>query len=332
MGSNAALFLSTDIGTTWTLINSGMPQNQRNVDALAVICPSGINGKVTLFAGNLSGVFRSTDGGANWTTVKGDFGNHAVVQALAVCADGTSGTNIIAGTNWNGIWLSTDNGTSWIQAAPVTVIKVSCLAVMGTNVFAGISNGGVLHSTNSGATWQSTGPGIPDLGVSALAVSDTMLFAATSGGVFLSTNKGSTWTSILPGGTPLTRFVAVEKTDLYVATADQILGKGTLWRRPISEVIPEVIRRKVPTDFLLLNNYPNPFNPGTTIEYRIPKLSQVSLKVFNSLGQEVAILVNEEKDAGYYQVRWDAALPSGVYFYRFQAGEYLTTKRMILLR
>lgn len=89
------------------------------------------------------------------------------------------------------------------------------------------------------------------------------------------------------------------------------------------------------TDFfrnLLEQNYPNPFNPSTTIRYQLPKASRVSLKIFNTLGQEVAVLVDEEKEAGYYQARWDAALPSGVYFYRLQTGDYLETKKMILLR
>ena len=87
----------------------------------------------------------------------------------------------------------------------------------------------------------------------------------------------------------------------------------------------------LPVEFQLQQNYPNPFNPSTTISFSIPKASRVYLKIFNILGQEVAVLVDEEKGAGYYQVRWEAALPSGVYFYRLQAGEYVETKKMILL-
>ena len=88
----------------------------------------------------------------------------------------------------------------------------------------------------------------------------------------------------------------------------------------------------IPTDYLLEQNYPNPFNPSTTIKYQVAKFSRVSLKVFNTLGQEVVVLVDEEKEPGFYQVRLNATLPSGVYFYRLQAGDYLETKKMILLR
>jgi len=90
---------------------------------------------------------------------------------------------------------------------------------------------------------------------------------------------------------------------------------------------------KVPAEFLLSQNYPNPFNPNTQIEYSIPKSSQVIVKIFNTLGEEIETLVNEEKPVGTYEVNWNAAnLPSGVYFYRLQAGDFVQTRKMILLK
>jgi len=69
------------------------------------------------------------------------------------------------------------------------------------------------------------------------------------------------------------------------------------------------------------------------MSYSIPKTVSVSLKIFNMLGQEIASLVNDRKDAGYYQATWNASnVPSGIYFYQLQAGEYMETKKMILLR
>ena len=85
--------------------------------------------------------------------------------------------------------------------------------------------------------------------------------------------------------------------------------------------------------FELLQNFPNPFNPSTKIEYRISDRSFVSLKVYNILGDEVATLVNEEKQTGVYNVNFDASgLSSGMYLYKLQAGSFLETKKMILLR
>ena len=89
----------------------------------------------------------------------------------------------------------------------------------------------------------------------------------------------------------------------------------------------------VPTKFALSQNYPNPFNPTTSISYSIPQNSFVSLKVFDVLGQEVATLVNEEKSVGNYDVSFDASgIPSGMYFYRLQAGSFIDTKKMVLMK
>jgi hypothetical protein len=96
----------------------------------------------------------------------------------------------------------------------------------------------------------------------------------------------------------------------------------------------------IPDDFVLYQNYPNPFNPSTTIKYQIPASlnpskggTLVTLKVFDVLGNEIETLVKEEKPAGIYELTWSAAnLPSGVYFYQLKAGEYVNTKKMILLK
>jgi len=88
-----------------------------------------------------------------------------------------------------------------------------------------------------------------------------------------------------------------------------------------------------PQRFQLFPNYPNPFNPSTTIKYQVPKTSLVTLRVFDILGREIAFLVNEEKPAGTYNIQWDASTrSSGVYFYRLHAGSFIETKKMILLK
>jgi len=89
----------------------------------------------------------------------------------------------------------------------------------------------------------------------------------------------------------------------------------------------------LPDKFSLSQNYPNPFNPATTISYGIPVKSNVVLKVLDITGSEVATLINEEKQPGSYKVEWNAsALPSGIYFYKLQAGSFVETKKMILMK
>lgn len=86
-------------------------------------------------------------------------------------------------------------------------------------------------------------------------------------------------------------------------------------------------------DFYLEQNYPNPFNPTTTFRYSIPQTSKVVLKVYDILGNKIATLMDEEKSVGTYELTWNATnLPSGIYFYQLKAGEFISTKKMILLK
>jgi len=85
--------------------------------------------------------------------------------------------------------------------------------------------------------------------------------------------------------------------------------------------------------FSLLPAYPNPFNPSTQITYSLPRAADVILKIYDLLGREVALLVNERKPAGEHTVSWDAAgIPTGVYFYRLIAGEFVETKKMVVIK
>jgi photosystem II stability/assembly factor-like uncharacterized protein len=91
--------------------------------------------------------------------------------------------------------------------------------------------------------------------------------------------------------------------------------------------------KTTPLNFSLMQNYPNPFNPSTTIQFDVAQPGAAKLKVFNVLGQLLTTLVDDQKNAGSYTVEWSAAgVVSGVYFYRLQAGDFVQTKRMILMR
>ncbi|RJP64835.1 MAG: T9SS C-terminal target domain-containing protein [Ignavibacteriales bacterium] len=97
--------------------------------------------------------------------------------------------------------------------------------------------------------------------------------------------------------------------------------------------VKEKYTHSLPNEFFLSQNYPNPFNPSTTIRYSIPELSNVSIKVYDVLGREVATLVDEEKPAGNYQVQFNAEnLKSGIYFYTLKAREFSQTKKLTLLK
>ena len=93
----------------------------------------------------------------------------------------------------------------------------------------------------------------------------------------------------------------------------------------------EPISNETPSDFKLFQNYPNPFNPTTNIKFDIPKSFFVKMVVYNSLGKEVATLVNEKLSAGSYEVEWNGEnYPSGVYFYKLVADKFVEVKKMVL--
>jgi hypothetical protein len=100
----------------------------------------------------------------------------------------------------------------------------------------------------------------------------------------------------------------------------------------LSDVVPMALSSDV-QEVRLFQNYPNPQNPFSTISFELPKASYVTLNVYNTLGQQVASLLNEQKQPGRYEIQFDGSnLPSGVYFYRIVAGDFIETKKMVVIR
>ncbi len=138
--------------------------------------------------------------------------------------------------------------------------------------------------------------------------------------------------------------LAGDEARSLICGVGSVPGGGDLdqdWLRPHCWGVLEVVGGPLSIDemaetvriFRLYDNYPNPFNPATTIKYEIPKKSLVHLKVYDILGREVATLVNEEKPAGTYSVNFDASpYASGIYFYKITANEYSSIKKMMLLK
>jgi hypothetical protein len=208
------VFLSTNNGTSWKAVDSGLTNTHvyslavngsRNVfagtDGGGVFLStnngtswvsSGLGGcgvtsfaisDSTIFLGTYGrGVFLSTDNGTSWKAVNSGLTNTSVFS-LAV-----SGGNIFAGTDSGGIFLSTNNGTSWVSSG------------LGGNIFAGTDSGGIFLSTNNGTSWNAVNSGLTNSHVYSLAVSGDNIFAGTYyGGVFLSTNNGTSWNAVNSG-------------------------------------------------------------------------------------------------------------------------------------
>ncbi len=288
--SSGGVFLSTNNGTSWTAVNTGLTYTY--VLSLAV---SGTN----LFAGtDGGGVFLSTNNGTSWTAVNTGLTN-TTVWSLAI-----SGTNLFAGTSSGGVFLSTNNGTSWTAVnTGLTNTYVYSLAVSGTNLFAGTDGGGVFLSTNNGTSWTAVNTGLTNLDVRSLAISGTNLFAGTLGsGVFLSTNNGTSWTAVNTGLTYTYVFsLAVSGTNLFAGT-----DGGGVWRRPLAEMVPSVTAPTVTTSSAssvtstsaTLNGSVNPNGVATTAWFEwgtSSTLSTFSTTTTQSIGSgtsDVSVTVN----------------------------------------
>jgi hypothetical protein len=133
-----------------------------------------------------------------------------------------------------------------------------------------------------------------------------------------------------------TRLIRIDQSTGVGTLIDTTSVEGiiaiTMWSPFTTDISSQPVA-VVPHAFKLAQNYPNPFNPSTTIKYELPTSSVVRLSVYDMLGREVSVLVIERKDAGVYEVKFDASgLASGVYLYRMQAGSFVETRKLLLLR
>lgn len=199
----------------------------------------------------------------------------------------------------------------------------------------------ILKTTNGGNTWE--GSLIPYFN---FGVTDLYFLSFQNGwvttnnkNIFRTTNAGATWDT-LQSATTLDE--VIKNIEFFNTNISYGIGTnhicftndGCVTYSIVDSVVTNVESQpSVPTQFILYQNYPNPFNPATVISYQLPVSGNVTLKVYDVLGNEIATLVNEEKSAGVYDVDFDGSgLSSGIYFYKLHAGNFTKTNKMILLK
>jgi hypothetical protein len=275
----------------------------------------------------------SNDDGLVWTTpgmgVLGgrlfDFRNQFVITY-----------GIISGVGGAGdldIHLSSDYGNTWTYLGWPMYENSPYLALgffPNGNIIIG-GNEYLLLSSDMCSTWIQISTLTTQVGLSwSSGSSEGMIIGTEDLGIFRFSDEGDSLGSRNEGLTNLNIQALTLDHNGYVYAGT---GNG-VWRRPLSEIVTSVEEEtNQPTEFLLSQNWPNPFNPSTKIIYSVPQTSQVQIKVFDVLGNEIETLVNEEKPVGTYEVTWYAEqLPSGVYFYQLKAEEFIDTKKMILIK
>jgi len=276
------------------------------------------------------GIFRSSDDGGTWQSVGlTNVGFRSVYAA---------GEILFAGADK--IYSSTNNGDSWdLHQLPYPAGSTWCFYYDNGILYAG--DMGLYVSTDLGETWQlkygvtfdnEGNPVDVKIFKDILSYQNTLIASVLAGSIIISYDGGDNWTSFSDGLFTDWTFPSLVIKDPYIWALRDFMGNAYL--RPLASITEvEIKNLTCLNDYTLFQNYPNPFNPTTTINYSILKEGLVTLKVYNTIGEEVAIPVNEEKTAGTYELTWNAAnLPSGIYFYQLSAGSFVETKKMILLR
>ena len=327
------IYKTSNNGLTWNAINTGLPANSR-IKAIEIM-PD--NSLVLLKEGSSTfdtlKIYKSTNGGSEWNEIfRGDGGifntNFGVDNQGNIYL---SGMTVFI----EGVLIKSTNGGSTFEEINTGNIEHDYFTVAGTDIYS-ITYDKIYKSTNQGTNWDQlpTGPwGNNRVGPMAVS-SDGDLLLGGNGGVFYSTNTGTSWTASNTGlASPLgLKGMAFDnKSFAYLYTYEEGLYK--------SDNVTTLLTNQnvIPDRYSLSQNYPNPFNPSTQIKFDIPKGSNVSLIVYNSLGQEAARLVSAGLEAGSYTYNFDASgYSSGIYFYRLsatsEAGEYSETKRMVFIK
>lgn len=166
---------------------------------------------------------------------------------------------------------------------------------------------------------------------SLLLIDSAYILVTFADSIFLTSDNGENWVPLNDGiEAPNPSFRSSTRMNDYIFVG----GSYRVWRRPVNQLTTGVGDFSLePITFQLNQNYPNPFNPTTTISFSLPQSEDVVLKVFAILGNEVAVLVNGYKSAGKHKVKFDGSnLSSGLYFYRIQAGNNFSVKKMTLTK
>jgi photosystem II stability/assembly factor-like uncharacterized protein len=272
-----------------------------------------------------SGVFNSTDNGITWKHIITAPGGSDAISFLML-----PGGIVIAGCQHNGLYRFDTSDSLWrhiVTTSDMPAIPTLICDSAGV-LFAGSLGAGILRSVDEGNHWIFSNNGLNDLTVRTLAVlPGNVIFAGTERGAFFSTDHGLSWKEENDlDRTGSIRFIYTERDgSIYLATS------GGVYEGMIILSINENFIH--PRETILHQNFPNPFNPSTIISYQVTSLCKVSLKVYDLVGREVATLVNNMKSAGSYNATFNGInMPSGIYFYRLQAGKFTQTKKLILVK
>lgn len=333
-GVDAMIYKTTNAGTNWTAQTTASAFRYYDLDF--------INSTTGMVVGDDGRVGFTANGGSNWLQAQLSVSPGAKLD-YKVCDMIDMNTWLVASADtqisnikYSYLHRTTNNGASYqnvytMVGGLTNDVSFIYLRVMtSTTIYAVSANGYFLRSINNGTTWTSVQlPTIP-LSVD-FANMSTGYYCGQNGVIRKTTNGGINW---IEQNSPTTQSLKTvfcrDTTNIFAAGLN-----GTIIRTQNGGTFVGISQtgNETPAAFSLEQNYPNPFNPSTKISFDIPVSSFVNMAIYNILGKEVKVLVNENLAAGKYEAEFDASdLPGGVYFCRLSNGQFTQTKKMLLVK
>jgi hypothetical protein len=315
VATDSGSYYTSDYGLSWIRIINSLSQ-----DPVAVFAQEdGI-----LYASKYLHTYRSIDFGATWQEIffgSANRGAGAIIKKdnflLATLVDGSS----------DFLFRSTDNGLTWNSYGGY-IYQANTMTVVGNNIYAG-SWTTLNKSTDNGLNWSLVN-GLPS-GYNFLNIKayGDYLFCVHLTGIYFQHKDSTNWHNASFELTPFFMAGEIDQSFIYTET-----NQRTFWKRPVTDVITEISEQcEPPAPGLMLRNSPNPFNHATEIKWQTSASGFTLLKVFDSKGKEIGVLLNENLAAGEHRVSFCAeGLPDGVYFYQLWSNGKVETKKMVLIK
>lgn len=313
------IYKTTNAGVNWTTSYSSTT-NEIFTDVDFVNLNTGF------VIGSYGKLMKTTDAGISWTSI--------VVNNPGSMLTSIDFVNETVGymTGDFGVILKTTNGgTNWeLQSSPFQFVQMNSIDFEDETHGYIACGEGVLVTSDGGVNW--TSANVPDGGYYKVQFKGNFGYGVSSNGIIIkTTDAGVNWIE-QPTVTSNGLFALYFNSDNYVYAGGL---RGTILKTIPSELLTHAgnITLQVPSGFRLSQNFPNPFNPVTKINFDIPKSAHVSLSVFDMLGKKIASIVDKELNAGNHTFDFNGnAFSSGTYFYRLETPGFTETKRMILLK
>jgi photosystem II stability/assembly factor-like uncharacterized protein len=316
VGDSGTILATTDGGTSWQQQVSGTDVHLTSVQFFS---------RTLAYVGGRSAGLKTTNGGVQWISQSFMTGQWGSVNFFDP-THGIAAYDPIFGAP--SLRWTTDGGATWsLWQGTYSGFRPRGIAMLNSTVAVAVGVG-ARRSTNGGATW------IDSVGISNLygvSFANASTGTAVGNRIYRTTDGGRSWTQQFTVLT--TTLYAVDQLTPDVAVAVGL--NGEIYRTlsgGIATGVPEKVT-PIPTGYALEQNYPNPFNPATTIRFSLPRSGHVTLRIYDILGSLVETVLSGDLNAGSHSVRWDAGTrASGVYFYRLDAGTFVETKKLLLLR